>query len=508
MSSSGFAYDLLDYPSGTFPQAHPGHIHAVGRMFGAEPAPVETCRVLEFGCGDGTHLIGCAYTHPGSTFVGMDLSAVAIERGRRAIAALGLANVTLHHADLTTWEPPPEPFDYVIAHGLYSWVPAPVREHLMSLFARVLAPNGLGYISYNTYPGCHVRKMVWEMLKAPTAGASTPDEKVEKALSMARFLKEGCSVVRANAMVLVPELDDFLLERKSKASLFHDDLSDVNDPMYLSEFLAHAGRHSLRFVAEAEASTMETDGYPEAVAKVLNELAEADVAAKEQRIDFLRLRRFRQTILSHADASAPARPDPNRLRALFISGQTAPENPDPDFGVGVAVRFKTKEAGVWIDWPIAKAALLLLGEQWPDRLPFEELLGLAAAKLGRDATADEGEELARFLTRIWMRGLIQVHGHRPAFARTASRKPRASRLVRHQAREGIFLTSLLHLPIEIAEPASAVLIGLLDGTRDREQLTREMANVFPPGKQPPLEALREGVDRNLALLAEAGILEQ
>jgi SAM-dependent methyltransferase len=505
--TGGFAYDLLDYPSGTFPLAHPGHIHAVGRMFGADPAPVEKCRVLEFGCGDGTHLIGCAYAHPGSVFVGLDLSIVAIERGKRAIAALGLANVTLHHADLTAWEPPAEPFDYVIAHGLYSWVPAPVREHLLSLCSRVLAPNGLCYISYNTYPGCHVRKMVWEILKSAAAGEASPQAKVEKALAMARFLKEGSAAVRASASVLVPELDDFLLDHKSTASLFHDDLSDVNDPMHVTEFLAHAARHGLRFAAEAEAWTMETSVYPEAVVKVLEELAENDVVAKEQHIDFLRLRRFRQTILTRG-GSASARPDANRLQSLFVSSRMEPEKPDRDLAAGVAVRFKAKDAGVSIDWPIAKAALLLLGECWPDRMPFEELLMAAASKFGREATPDEGEELARLLTQLWMRGLIQVHAHRPAFARTASEKPRASRFVLHQVREGIFLTSLLHTPIEVAEPASAKLVQLLDGTRDREELTWEMAKIFPPEKRPPLEVLRVGVDRNLELLALAGILEQ
>ena len=63
--------------------------------------------------------------------MGIDLSAVAVERGNQVIAELGLSNVSLSAADLTAWEPPTDGFDYAIAHGLYSWVPTSVRDGLL-----------------------------------------------------------------------------------------------------------------------------------------------------------------------------------------------------------------------------------------------------------------------------------------------------------------------------------------------------------------------------------------
>src|SRR5688572_19939844 len=125
-----FAYDTVEYPSAALAQAHPGHLHAVSRMFGVAAAPVEECRYLEVGCGDGTHSIAAGLALPGATFIGVDLSAAAIERGKRVIAELGLSNVSLYATDLTRWDPPAGGFDYVVAHGLYAWVPHVVRDGL------------------------------------------------------------------------------------------------------------------------------------------------------------------------------------------------------------------------------------------------------------------------------------------------------------------------------------------------------------------------------------------
>ncbi len=191
--TTAFAYDTVEYPSAALPQAHPGHLFAVARMFGLNPAPVERCRYLEVGCGDGTHLIACALVLPRATFVGVDLSTVAIERGNRMIAELGLSNVTLYAADLTKWEPPAHGFDYAVAHGFYSWVPSFVRDSLMSLYAKCLPKDGVGYVSYNTYPGCYARRMVWEMLKFHTASIDEPTAKIEQALEMVKFLAAGRS---------------------------------------------------------------------------------------------------------------------------------------------------------------------------------------------------------------------------------------------------------------------------------------------------------------------------
>src|ERR1700693_2505117 len=157
------AHDAVMYPGSPFSQTHPDRLATIAALYGFPAAPPERCRVLELGCGDGGNLIPMAYLLPGSTFLGLDSAGAGGTRGREQIAALGLTNVTLLHvylleaSNLGT-------YDYVIAHGVYSWVPPSVQERVLAIASEVLAPNGVAYVSYNALPGGHVRNAMRQMM--------------------------------------------------------------------------------------------------------------------------------------------------------------------------------------------------------------------------------------------------------------------------------------------------------------------------------------------------------
>jgi SAM-dependent methyltransferase len=505
--TTAFAYDTVEYPSAALPQADPAHLLAVARMFGLDAAPLERCRYLEVGCGDGTHLLASAIALPDATFVGIDLSTVAIERGNRMVAELRLPNVSLYAADLTKWEPPAGGFDYTVAHGLYSWVPAPVRDGLLALFAKCLRPHGVAYVSYNAYPGCYTRRMLWEMMRLHTVNTTDPAAKMQGAIELIRFLQAGRpKKADAGLALLAPELKALLEERNPRV-LYHDDLGAVNDPVYFHEFAAHAKRFGLRFVAEAEQYMMETRGFPPDVAGILNGLAAKDVLLKEQYLDYLFLRRFRQTLLSPDGMLPREDPDPSRIAPLFVSGNPKPETESVDLAPKVAVTFRAaREAVIRIDLPIAKAALAMLPAKWPGRIAFAELLRLSAEQLGREPTADDREALAAILTAAWMTGMIDLHGHAPRYLETISERPVASPLARLQLRTGEVASTLLHSTMRFEDTPSRLVVQLLDGTRTRDEIAREVLGAFPPDNRPDPAALKAGLDRNLDRLAKAALL--
>ena len=113
--------------------------------------------MLEVGCNDGSNLIPMAVSLPAARFVGCDLSPRALDAGRRTIDALGLANITLVEGDLAALAPAHGEFDFIVAHGVYSWVPPEVRDALFALAAQRLAPDGILYASFNVLPGWRVR---------------------------------------------------------------------------------------------------------------------------------------------------------------------------------------------------------------------------------------------------------------------------------------------------------------------------------------------------------------
>src|SRR2546426_568026 len=164
-------YDAIPYEAKSNALSHPDHMAVVATLFGLAPPNVVTCRVLEFGCNDGANLLPMAASLPDAQFVGCDLSPRAIAAARQAAAELAIANVIFVEGDLSELPEALGEFDYMIAHGVYSWVPARVRDTMFAFAGRRLRPNGVMFVSYNVYPGCHVRRAVWGGLRMPIDGA-------------------------------------------------------------------------------------------------------------------------------------------------------------------------------------------------------------------------------------------------------------------------------------------------------------------------------------------------
>jgi SAM-dependent methyltransferase len=151
-------YDDLPYVSYPVPSTHPGRLAAVAKIFNLSTPSVTAARVLELGCASGGNLIPLAARHPNAYFLGVDFSGRQIEEGARRIAGLRLANVRLRQQSLTDLRPEDGTFDYIICHGVYSWVPAPVRDAILRIAHENLAPTGVAFISYNVLPGWRVRQ--------------------------------------------------------------------------------------------------------------------------------------------------------------------------------------------------------------------------------------------------------------------------------------------------------------------------------------------------------------
>src|SRR5712692_4297077 len=146
-------YDEIPYPNLSHVQSHPDALATLATLLGLAPAPIDRCRVLEIGCATGGNLIPMALSLPGSSFLGIDSSARQIEMGQAAVAAVGLGNVQLRQMDIRQVTPELGEFDYIIAHGVFSWVPKDVRDQLLTICKQNLAPNGVAFVSYNVYPG-------------------------------------------------------------------------------------------------------------------------------------------------------------------------------------------------------------------------------------------------------------------------------------------------------------------------------------------------------------------
>src|SRR5206468_11729601 len=131
-----------------------------------------------------------AYSLPQSTCVGVDVAARPIERARHAAAALALKNVSFQCMDVARLGPDAGKFDYIIAHGLYSWVGPDIRDRILDVCARNLAPTGVAFVSYNAYPGGHLRELARSMMRFHVHDVTEPASQVSQGLALLKWVKE------------------------------------------------------------------------------------------------------------------------------------------------------------------------------------------------------------------------------------------------------------------------------------------------------------------------------
>ncbi len=499
-------YDEVPYPSAVHSQTNPDRLAMHATLLGMSPTPVERCRVLELGCGDGWNLIAMAHALPGSEFLGIDLATKPVKRGTAFATQLGLRNLSLRAMDVADAADLGE-FDYIIAHGLYSWVPQVVREKILELCSRSLAANGVAYISYNAYPGSHLRDLVRGMMRYHTAHFAEPQQKIRQARGLVKFLADSKEPRELYHELLAQQVER--LAQYPDAPFFHDDLSPVNQPFYFHEFMAAAMANGLQFLAEADVLDNRAPQYPPHVEAMLAELDPADVVARQQYLDFLNNRAFRQTLLCRRDVRLERTVPPERVCDLRVAGEIRAASKKPELHTQAAEVFLgLKNAEIETDRPLVKVALATLGAAWPGCLHFRELLELSMKELGRGGpvqTAEDTASLATALKQAHEAGFIEFRTHKPRFTLQPGIKPRASSLAQLQLALGDRITTLRHEVVQIQDPLARELVRLMDGTRDRAALTAALEKLPAEGG---IAVTEQALNASLLRLAHLALVEE
>jgi len=514
------AYDEIAYPTLAYEQTHPDRLATLATLFGMKPKDVEHCRVLELGCGEGGNLFPLAFEFPGSHFVGVDRAHLPIAKAQQTIAELGLANLEMRRADLMDLSSELGQFDYIISHGVFSWIPTEVQHRLLQICHDFLAPQGIAYVSYNVYPGCRLRQISREMMLLHTRNITDSTERLNQGRALIRWLAAAQPESENNAYQTLLRETKKHYESRAEAAIFHDDLAEINGPVYFHQFVEFAAQHGLQFVCEAEGYTADHSKYPPEVNQQLQEFAAEDVIAKEQYSDFLCGRSFRQTLLCRHEVVLDRSINPEHVRKFYISSPARPVSESPDLKTEAIEEFRgPKESVLATSFPLAKATVQYLGEIYPASAQFDQILDEACrrAEISKgpgDFAADENAKtLAEVILKSYGAGLVQMHLHLPKFALTVSEKPLASPLARFQALRGTLITNLFHVNIKLEDDLGRQLLLMLDGTRDRAALIRELtvivegvAHADEKEKKEFLQRLPTELEEKLKVLSQLGLL--
>ncbi|NCA70854.1 MAG: methyltransferase domain-containing protein [Sphingobacteriia bacterium] len=514
------SYDCIPYESYAITETHPDALAVLGRLLGIETADPEHCRVLELGSASGGNLIPMAYHLPRGTFVGVELAAAQARRGQSLAAALGLTNLTLLHQDIRELDESLGPFDFILAHGVYSWVPESVKERILQICGRLLSSRGIAYVSYNTLPGWRQRGMLRDMLLLHCREATTPGARLERARDLLERLATGLNGdTRPETLALRREVEYL---RSARASyLYHEYLEETNSPELFSDFMARAQRHGLAFLAETKLHTM--------FASTLGPGAEAALAGldgqvmREQYLDFLRLRAFRQTLLVRAETRPCLEIDLERLEDFALYADLEPPSRPQSTRVKPEDYRTPDGASLRVEQPLTKLILAHLSACYPNAVPLTTALHAAAEQLtaaGRGRFAAAREDCLAELFNLYASQGIGLTMRTAHWSNQVESSPRATRLARAQAAAGEgHVASVRHRSLGL-DPLAAWLLTGLDGTRDqaalRQALMAELSaepalgaglGLAPGASERALEALVDAnLSRLLALFARAGLL--
>jgi methyltransferase-like protein/2-polyprenyl-3-methyl-5-hydroxy-6-metoxy-1,4-benzoquinol methylase len=481
------SYDDVPYLSHPFAGTHPDRLATTARVFGLTTAPPQRCRVLELGCASGANLLPMAMALPESQFVGIDLSQVQIAEGIERIERVGCTNLQLRRLSILDLDALEGTFDFILCHGVYSWVPVDVRERILEICHRRLSPTGVAYVSYNIDPGWRLPGVIRDLMLYHVQRFTEPASRIAQARAVLEFLAHETSKKSPYRALFEAEAER--VRGMPDSYLFHEHLEAVNTPVYFHEFVAAASAHGLQYLGDVDVATMYPVDLSAEAREALKGMARTLIDV-EQYLDFVRNRRFRRTLLCHAGVPLDHKLAPQRLFDLWLASSARPVPRADDSSPPERVEYKTLAGrSVPTSDPLMKSALQVLGDAWPAALHFRELAARVqalteASDPGQSPPSSSPEtlasEVARRMLICFLCGALQLHTDPPKVAARVSERPEASKVARMLPNADGTVTNLRH-EAKTLSPLRRHLLSLLDGTRDRAALLDRLCQLVESG---------------------------
>lgn len=438
------------YPYKTFArkETHPARIGAIARLYGIEVAEVHLCSVFEIGCGDGSNIIPLAARYNESRFLGIDISGELIEKGRKEIEALGLSNIELISGDISEYKPVAASFDYVICHGVYSWVAPSVRQAILERSVAALSSQGVFFLSYNTLPGWRQRGALRDIM---SVGASfvEHDGDVARLENAMAFL----SLIVEHTNSITPYVREAAERLKSSdpSYIVQEFLGDYNTPFMFTDFMREASAAGLQFLSEARVVMMSSEDLSPEVNEVLKSLDDSPIA-REQVIDIARNRMFRETLLCHSATTLDRGLSGAVFKQLYFVATYLPSAASVNAGeIGFVERYSGREISV----PAGECAtaLKVIAEIGPCGAKFDEI-----AKAIQVIDGASSEDCFRAVYTLWKTGFIDGLAT-PLCG--VSELAAVSPVARMHAVNNTLVTSELHESFNLSSEERAVIAQVL-----------------------------------------------
>lgn len=441
----------MPYPYKTFArkETHPARIGALARLHGINSKLPSECALFEIGCGDGGNIIPLAAQYPNASFLGIDRSLELIEKGREECRALNLNNIELVCEDIVNYHAALSSFDYVICHGLYSWVSPNVQQEILERAKSALNSEGVLFVSYNTLPGWRQRGALRDIMQVGASFVAGEDDVARLDNAMA-FL----DLVVENSSAVTPYLKEAAQRLKSSepSYLVQEFLGDYNSALSFTDFIEAASQAGFQYLTEARTVMTSIEDLADPLKEIFEGLGD-DVLAKEQVIDIVRNRMFRETLLCHSGAKLDRGLSSTVFKELTFVALYIPDGDGVSATEPNQVRLIERLTGRSIDVPRGECAatLAVISKFGAHGVKFSEIL--RASGEGGEGVVDQ-QECLRAVFTLWKTGFIEALS-----APICSVDGRAvvSPVARMQAVSGGRVTSALHESFNLSSEERAIL---------------------------------------------------
>jgi SAM-dependent methyltransferase len=312
-STPRYVTDVTYTPTFTAAAA-PAWLDLVALLSAVEPPARRTgFGWCELGCGQGFTAAILAATHPTGRFHGIDMMPEHIAGARRLAKRARITNLTLHACDFAKAASLGLPrFDYIVGHGVYSWIDPRARETLRHFIDRHLAPGGQVYISYNAMPGW-ATDLPFQYLTHALAKQAAGNSIAKFDAAEATLRRLGTAGARAlnNSPTFRRELAK-QRKRLAPAYFAHEYLAPAWQPLYVTEVRSELATIGLVPVGSAVLrNNFDSFVLREAEREALDEITEPDL--RELTRDYFLQTRFRRDVFTRDPTSISNREQRRRI---------------------------------------------------------------------------------------------------------------------------------------------------------------------------------------------------
>ncbi|MBI1326815.1 MAG: methyltransferase domain-containing protein [Alphaproteobacteria bacterium] len=474
------AYDSVPYESYAYPMTFPRHTGMVASLFGIPVTPPEKARILEIGSAAGGNVFPIALQYPSADITAIDLSAVQIAQAQKQQEAMGVKNIRFIAMDVCNIDKSFGQFDYIICHGVFSWVPDQVRDRILEICRDRLTDNGVAFISYNTLPGWQFVQSLRDMMRYHIERFATPREKVTQARALLEFLRDSAPSNREwYKNIIQEELN--IVSKANDSYFFHDHLEGNNTQYYLHQFVEMARKHNLQYLGDTNLPSMFVENMPKEAVEKLRSVN--DIVRQEQYMDFIINRRFRMSLVVKDTAKIVRQIPQDKIFDFYLSTAMKPKDAKANLENDFAFE-KLDGGGLFTTHNLQSAALFTtLYEHGARPVHADALIKEVAKKLAMTDDTPLRKILSDYAIKLALHGYINLSTDTISFTKEISAKPEIYPLARYQAQQpSVKIVTSLNGSALPVDAIGGRVIACADGKNTLDDIVRIITQDIKTGK--------------------------